>query len=69
MRLGPCDDDVMFGPWAQWGQGFFGPYNIHYNLGLLHFPIHKKKKKKKKSKGVMSIMCGEYFVLNIILQL
>ena len=24
---------------------------------------------KKKSKGVMSIMCGEYFVLNIILQL
>ena len=25
--------------------------------------------KKKKSKGVMSIMCGEYFVLNIILQL
>ena len=49
MRLGPCDDDVMFGPWAQWGQGFFGPYNIHYNLGLLHFPIHKKKKKKKKN--------------------
>ena len=51
MRLGPCDDDVMFGPWAQWGQGFFGPYNIHYNLGLLHLPIHKKKKKKKNLKG------------------
>ena len=33
------------------------------------FQYTKKKKKKKKSKGVMSIMCGEYFVLNIILQL
>ena len=26
MRLGPCDDAVMFRPWAQWGWGFFGPY-------------------------------------------
>ena len=27
MRLGPCDDAIMSGPWAQWGWGFFGPYN------------------------------------------
>ena len=26
MRLGPCEDAIMYRPWAQWGRGFFGPY-------------------------------------------
>ena len=26
IRFGPCDDAIMFGPWAQWGRGFFDPY-------------------------------------------
>ena len=26
MRHGSCDDAILFGHWAQWGRGFFGPY-------------------------------------------
>ena len=26
MRLGPCYDAIMSGPWAEWGWGFFSPY-------------------------------------------
>ena len=30
MRLGSCGDAIMFGPWTQWGWGFFGPYRTIY---------------------------------------
>ena len=26
MRLGSRDGAIMYGPWAQWDWGFFGPY-------------------------------------------
>ena len=35
MRLGPCEDAIMSGPWGQWGQDFFGLYkNYLQSLGM-----------------------------------
>ena len=49
MRLGSCGDAIMFGPWTQWGWGFFGPYRTLYTrekrekkIWYLEFGYHKK---------------------------
>ena len=60
MRLGPCGDAIMFGPWAQWGWGFFGPYN---STPLIRARFLGTNQGTQRAKGLVENSNGQNWVV------
>ena len=62
MRLGSCDDAVMFRPWAQWGWGFFGRY---ISPPLIRAQFSRANQGTQETKGLAENSNGQNWAVEV----